>query len=101
MVESLDRAADAMQNIVTDQIALLKTDTSVAVTSATRRGAMMAAGGALLLVGWIAALLAAQVALAPRIGLLETTLMLAGLNLFLGGVLVLAARNRTGGVRHG
>ncbi len=96
VVEALDRAVDAVQNIVGDQIALLKTDVSTATRSAVRTTAMVIAGSVFLLIGWVIALMFANVVLAPRIGVMRSLLALAGTHLVIGAGLFIAARGKAG-----
>lgn len=92
VIEALDRAVDAVQNIVADQIALLKTDVTRAGRSAALTVAMLVVGGVFLLIGWLIGMLFAHAALAPRIGPMGSLLLLAGGHLVIGIGLVVAAR---------
>jgi len=90
VTDSLDRMVDAAQNVVGDQIALLKTDVSAAAASVTRRGALSLVGGMLIAIAWMVGLVALYLFLAPRLGVMNALLALSGLNLVPGLVLLTA-----------
>ena len=91
VTDSLDRMVDAAQNVVGDQVQLLRVDVTSAVTSALQRGALVLGGTALLVVGWIIALMAVFQLLAPHLGTLGTLAVLVALNVLPGIALVMGA----------
>ena len=91
VTDSLDRMVDAAQNVVGDQVQLLRVDATAAVTSALQSGALVLGGTALLVVGWIIALMAAFQLLAPHLGTLGTLAVLVALNVLPGIALVVGA----------
>jgi hypothetical protein len=93
VTESLDRMVDAAQKVVGDEVSLLRADVTWATTHAVQSGAMLLLATALLVIGWVIALMAAFQVMAPRVGTLETLVGLALLNL-LGGVLLLVGARR-------
>jgi hypothetical protein len=99
--ESLDRMVDAAQNVLADEMRLLRAEAITSINTALRSAALMAAGTLLLGVGWIIALMAVFQVLAPRLGTLETLGVLIAANVLPGVALVLAARRRTPESRHG
>ena len=99
--ESLDRMVDAAQNVLADEMRLLRVEAITSVNAALRSAALMAAGTLLLGVGWIIALMAVFQMLAPHLGTLETLGTLIAANVLPGLALVLAARRRTPESGHG
>jgi uncharacterized membrane protein YqjE len=91
VTDSLDRMVDAAQNVVGDQVQLLRVEVTSAVTSALQSGALVLGGTALLVVGWIIALMAAFQLLAPHLGTLGTLVVLVALNVLPGIALVMGA----------
>jgi len=101
VTESLDRMVDAAQNVVADEMKLLRVQAITSINTALRSAGMLAAGTLLLGVGWIIALMAVFQGLAPRLGALETLGVLIAANVLPGLALVVAARRRTPESGHG
>jgi hypothetical protein len=101
VTESLDRMVEAAQNVAGDELKLLRIEAMAAVTSALRSGALGLGGTLFLAIGWIIALMAVFLVLAPRIGTLATLGVLIAANVLPGVALVLSAWSRTSGPRHG
>ena len=91
VTESLDRMVDAAQNVVGDEMKLLRVEAMSSITWALRRGAMVLGGTLFLGVGWIIALLVGFLVLAPRLGTLPTLGVLIAANALPGVALVLSA----------
>jgi Putative Actinobacterial Holin-X, holin superfamily III len=94
VTESLDRVVDAAQNVVGDQIDLLRAEAESAVVGALRSTATMLAGVVLLLIAWAIILAAAYDLLVPRTGSLGGLAILAAANLVPGVALLVTARRR-------
>ena len=91
VTDSLDRMVDAAQNnVVGDQVLLLRPDVTSAVGSALQSGGLVLGGTALLVVCWIIALMATFQLLAPHLGTLGTFGVLIALNV-LPGIAILVA----------
>jgi hypothetical protein len=101
VTESLDRMVDAAQNVVADEMKLLRVQAITSINTSLRSAGMLAAGALLLGVGWIIALMAVFQVLAPRLGTLETLGVLIAANVLTGLALVLAAGRRTSGSGRG
>jgi hypothetical protein len=105
VTDSLDHMVNAAQNVVGDQIGLLKfevTTTMTALMMALLRAAAMALlGTAMLLIGWVIVLRAALQALEPRIGGVGAVASLVAVNVVLGVGLLMAAARARGEVRRG
>jgi uncharacterized membrane protein YqjE len=101
VIESLDRVVDAAQNVVGDEVNLLRVEVSSAVSTALLGGAMLSVGMALMLVGWVIVLMIIFQMLAPRLGGLGTMVALAALNLVPGIALLVQARHELARIRHG
>src|SRR5262245_25668686 len=101
VTESLDRMVEAAQNVAGDELKLLRIEAMAAVTSALRSGALGLGGTLFLAIGWIIALMAVFLVLAPRLGTLATLGVLIAANVLPGVALVLSAWSHTSGPRHG
>jgi hypothetical protein len=82
---------DAAQKVLGDEVKLLRVEAMSSITSALRSGAMALGGTMLLGIGWIIALLAAFLVLAPRFGTLTTLGILIAANVLPGVALVFGA----------
>jgi hypothetical protein len=91
VTESLDRVVDAAQNVVGDEVKLLRVEAMSSITSALRSGAMALGGTMLLGIGWIISLLVGFLVLAPRLGTLPALGVLIAANVLPGVALVLGA----------
>lgn len=96
VTDSLDRVVDAAQNVVADQVELLRVEVASAVTSALHSGAMLCVGTALLALGWVLVLMVGFQLLAPRLGPLGALAVLAAINLIGGTALMAGARRDSG-----
>lgn len=91
VTDSLDRMVDAAQNnVVGDQVLLLRGGVTSAVGWALQSGGPVLGGTALLVVCWIIALMATFQLLAPDLGTLGTFGVLIALNV-LPGIAILVA----------
>src|SRR5262245_54272419 len=91
VTESLDRMVDAAQNVLADEVQLLRVEVMSSISSALKGGAMVLGGTVLLGLGWIVALMATFQVLAPRLGTLGTLGVLIAVNVLPGIALVLTA----------
>jgi hypothetical protein len=101
VTESLDRMVDAAQKVAGDEVALLRAEVSSAASAGIQSGAMLLLATALLVIGWVLAIMAAFQLLAPRLGPLATLASLSAFNLLCGVLFLVGARRRLKEVRHG
>jgi hypothetical protein len=101
VTDSLDHMVNAAQNVVGDQIGLLKFEVTTTMTALLRAAAMALLGTAMLLIGWVIVLRAGLQALEPRIGGVGAVASLVAVNVVLGVGLLMAAARARGEVRRG
>ena len=102
VADSLDRVVDATQNLVGDQIDLLRAELTSGFRSTARVGAMLVSGAVLVTLSWVALLMAGYAAVVPLLRPELALVLLGAINLVPGLGLLLAARSVQRGARsHG
>ena len=101
VTDSLDRMVDAAQKVVADEVNLLGVEVSSGISTAFQSTVLLLLGTVLLAVGWVLVLMAAFEALAPRVGGLAASGLLAVCNLVPGIVLLVVGRRHLKAIANG